>query len=215
VEDSIPVLLPAARSLGRLQRITKRGFDLILALILIAVSWPLMALTACAVWLEGTGPILFRQQRVGQGGRLFTMVKFRTMYPGAEDQPPPGEPDPRAAAGHKRADDPRVTPLGRLLRRSSLDELPQLFNVLKGEMSLVGPRPELPWLVARYEPWQYQRLAVPQGITGLWQISGRSRRPLHLSTGVDLEYVERCSLWLDVVILLKTPLAVLQGDGAY
>jgi lipopolysaccharide/colanic/teichoic acid biosynthesis glycosyltransferase len=116
---------------------------------------------------------------------------------------------------HKKADDPRITRLGRVLRRTSLDELPQFLNVLRGDMSLVGPRPEMPWLVAQYEPWQYVRLAVPQGITGLWQVNGRSSNPLHLSIGVDIEYIRNYSLWLDVMILLKTPLTVLRGTGAY
>jgi lipopolysaccharide/colanic/teichoic acid biosynthesis glycosyltransferase len=115
----------------------------------------------------------------------------------------------------KRKDDPRVTRIGRFLRRFSLDELPQLWNVLKGEMSLVGPRPEQLWLVDQYEPWQRKRFAVPQGITGWWQINGRSDKPLHLNTEDDLYYVYNYSVWLDIWILLRTPLAVLQGKGAF
>ncbi len=116
---------------------------------------------------------------------------------------------------HKRVDDPRVTRVGRFLRRFSFDELPQLINVIKGDMSLVGPRPEIPWLVDRYESWQRKRFAVPQGITGWWQINGRSEKPMHLNTDDDLYYVYNYSLWLDIQILLRTPLAVLQGKGAF
>jgi len=116
---------------------------------------------------------------------------------------------------YKRRDDPRITRVGKFLRRTSLDELPQLFNVLKGEMSLIGPRPELPWLVDLYEPWQRKRFAVPQGITGWWQVNGRSDKEMHLHTEDDLYYIQHYSLWLDVQIMLKTVLVVLRGKGAY
>jgi len=118
-------------------------------------------------------------------------------------------------ATYKRRDDPRVTRVGGILRRSSLDELPQLWNVLRGEMSLVGPRPELPWLVAKYELWQRKRFAVPQGMTGWWQINGRSDRPMYHNTQDDLYYVQNYSLLLDLQILLRTIPKVLRGDGAY
>lgn len=116
---------------------------------------------------------------------------------------------------HKQKDDPRVTPLGRFLRRTSLDELPQLYNVLRGDMSLVGPRPEMPWLVDTYEPWQRKRFEVPQGITGWWQINGRSDRPMHLNTDEDLFYIRNYSLLLDLFILWKTVGVALRGRGAY
>ena len=116
---------------------------------------------------------------------------------------------------HKTKDDPRITPVGRFIRRTSLDELPQLLNVLKGDMSLVGPRPEQPWLVEQYEPWQRVRFSVPQGITGWWQINGRSDKPLHHNTTEDLYYIQNYSIWMDLMILLKTPLVVLRGKGAY
>jgi lipopolysaccharide/colanic/teichoic acid biosynthesis glycosyltransferase len=116
---------------------------------------------------------------------------------------------------HKRPNDPRVTRIGRIIRRTSLDELPQLINVLKGDMSLVGPRPELPWLVAQYDYWQHKRFAVPQGITGWWQVNGRSDNLMHLNTQDDLYYIRNYSLWMDLYILLKTPWVVLRGKGAY
>ncbi|MGQ9668503.1 MAG: sugar transferase, partial [Anaerolineae bacterium] len=151
-----------------------------------------------------------------ENGRPFLMYKFRTMVDGAEHQlseviqyTEDGKPI------HKLPDDPRITRLGRFLRRSSLDELPQFFNVLKGEMSLVGPRPELPFIVEQYEPWQRRRLAVPPGITGWWQISGRADRPMHLHTEDDLYYIKNYSLWLDLHILIKTIGAVIRGRGAY
>jgi lipopolysaccharide/colanic/teichoic acid biosynthesis glycosyltransferase len=203
-------------ALSRRQRAIKRAFDLVVTLVALAICLPLMGLIALRIWREGTGPIFFRQQRVGQGGRLFTMIKFRTMVPEAEQlQSLVTWQDEDGALIHKRVDDPRVTPYGRLLRRTSLDELPQLLNVWRGEMSLVGPRPELPWLVAQYAPWQYRRLTVPQGITGYWQVNRRSERPMHLATEADIHYVDHYSLGLDLAILLKTPLAVLRGDGAY
>jgi lipopolysaccharide/colanic/teichoic acid biosynthesis glycosyltransferase len=171
---------------------------------------------AIAIRLETKGPALFRQRRVGENGRLFDMLKFRTMVADAEARQ--GEVLTKIDTGelvHKRRDDPRVTRVGRLLRRYSLDEFPQLINVLRGDMSLVGPRPELPWLVEKYNPWQRKRFAVPQGITGWWQISGRSDKPMHLNTDDDLYYVYNYSLWLDLWILLRTPLAILKGRGAF
>ena len=203
-------------AISKQQRFIKRCLDITVTLGLIGLLCPLMILIGCIVWLVDGGPVLFRQQRVGERGRVFTMVKFRTMIPGSETMPPPIAPHPaNSIAFHKAVDDPRVTTLGRWLRRSSLDELPQLFNVLLGDMSLVGPRPELPWIVAQYEPWQYRRLAVPQGLTGLWQVTGRSRNPMHQFTNIDIEYVQNYSFWLDMVILLKTPLIVYKGDGAF
>ena len=116
---------------------------------------------------------------------------------------------------HKTSDDPRVTRIGKILRRTSLDELPQIFNVLKGEMSLVGPRPEMPNMVEKYEPWQATRFAVPQGMTGWWQVNGRSDKPMHLNTKDDIYYVQNYSIWLDIQIMLKTILVVISRKGAY
>jgi len=160
--------------------------------------------------------VLFRQERVGEDGRHFHMYKFRSMVRNAEkrsDELIRRDEDGRLV--YKRRNDPRATRIGKILRRTSLDELPQLFNVLKGEMSLVGPRPEMPWVVEEYEPWQYQRLAVPQGITGWWQVNGRSDKPMHLHTDEDLYYIKHYSLLLDVFILWKTIGAVLKRKGAF
>jgi lipopolysaccharide/colanic/teichoic acid biosynthesis glycosyltransferase len=153
---------------------------------------------------------------VGENGRLFEMLKLRTMVAEAESLRHTVE--QTGADGeflHKAYDDPRVTRVGRFLRRTSLDELPQLLNVLRGEMSLVGPRPELPYLVERYAPWQRKRFAVPQGLTGWWQVHGRADKPMHLHTEDDLYYVQNYSMWLDVRILAMTLGAVVSRKGAY
>jgi lipopolysaccharide/colanic/teichoic acid biosynthesis glycosyltransferase len=171
---------------------------------------------AIAIKLDSPGPILFKQQRVGENGKLFWMYKFRSMVVDAEkmvSQVVKNTADGKVTYKHKN--DPRVTLVGRFIRHTSLDELPQLFNVLKGDMSLVGPRPELPWLVELYEPWQRKRFAVPQGITGWWQVNGRSDKEMHLHTDEDLFYIQNYSLWLDICILLKTPWVALRGRGAY
>ena len=197
-------------------RLAKRGFDLVIGSLLLLLAALPMLVIAIAIRLDSSGPLIFRQERVGENGHLFGMYKFRTMVADAEEQQAQvniqTEDDDVL---HKRPDDPRVTKVGHFLRRYSLDEIPQLMNVLKGEMSLVGPRPEMPWLVDRYESWQRKRFAVPQGITGWWQINGRSDKPMHLNTEDDLYYVYNYSLWLDIQILLKTPLAVIRGVGAF
>ena len=212
----IPLLDLRAPALNDYQRLVKRAFDICVTLLILPLILPLLGLIAVAIRLQGPGRVLLRQERAGENGRIFEMLKFRTMLPGAETlQHLVERYDEDGALVHKQADDPRVTRLGRLLRRASLDELPQLFNVLKGEMSLVGPRPELPYLVARYEPWQRQRFAVPQGITGWWQIHGRSDRPMHLNTESDLYYVQNHSLLLDIYILFKTVGVVMRGEGAF
>jgi exopolysaccharide biosynthesis polyprenyl glycosylphosphotransferase len=199
-----------------LPRTVKRIFDIVVSIILLILLAPLMAVIALAIRLDSKGPAIFRQTRVGENGALFDMFKFRTMVVGGKrDAPQLVEIDPEGELIHKHREDPRVTRLGRTLRRFSLDELPQLVNVLRGEMSIVGPRPEMPWLVERYKPWQRKRFAVPQGITGWWQINGRSEKPMHLNTDEDLYYIYNYSLWLDIQIILRTPVAVIQGKGAF
>ncbi len=194
----------------------KRTFDLLVTLALLPLLLPLLAFIALSIKLDDGGPVLFRQQRIGENGRRFQMLKFRTMVPGAERlQDQVTQLDGDGTPIYKVRDDPRVTRVGRLLRRWSLDELPQFLNVLHGEMSLVGPRPEQVFVAEQYEPWQRQRLAVPPGITGWWQVSGRSDLPLHLNTQYDLFYIRNYSLWLDVKILWLTVGTVLRGKGAY
>ena len=212
----IPLLDLWAPALNEHQRTLKRVFDLFVTVSLIIPALLLMGLISILIWLSDKGPVVVSQKRVGENGRLFDMYKFRTMVPGAEElQEQVEETDQEGNLIHKRADDPRVTRLGMFLRRSSLDELPQVFNVLKGEMSLVGPRPEIPYIVQRYEPWQHQRFAVPQGLTGWWQVNGRSDKPMHLHTEEDIYYIQHYSLWLDMLILIKTVWVVLRGKGAY
>lgn len=212
----IPMLDLRAPALNDYQRMVKRGFDLLITIMLLPVALILMSAITVALMVEGKGPVIFRQQRVGENGHLFDMYKFRTMVPEAENLRYLVETynnDGKILI--KSNDDPRVTKVGRILRKTSLDELPQLINILKGEMSLVGPRPELPYLVKMYEPWQRKRFAVPQGITGWWQVNGRSDKPMHLHTEDDLYYVQNYSLLLDIQILVKTILVVLRGNGAF
>jgi exopolysaccharide biosynthesis polyprenyl glycosylphosphotransferase len=212
----LPVIGLRDPLLEGIPRLAKRVFDVLVASVLAILCMPVMAVLWIAIRLDSKGPALIRQERIGENGRRFNMLKFRSMAEGASDLPAA---DVAGSEGndliHKRPDDPRVTRVGHFLRRFSLDELPQLFNVIRGDMSLVGPRPEMPWLVDRYESWQRKRFAVPQGLTGWWQINGRSDRPMHLHTEDDLYYVYNYSLWLDVKILLLTPWAVIRGEGAF
>jgi len=183
----------------------------------------MMLLIAAAVRLTSRGPALFRQERVGLRGEPFTMLKFRSMVVDNDDSAHRelctrqllGEEDSSAEDGvYKLEDDPRVTPVGRWLRRLSLDELPQLINVVRGDMSIVGPRPALQWEVDLYRPEHLRRLAVRPGITGLWQVSGRNRLSMLEMLDLDVRYVNEWSFWEDVRILLATPSALLRGDGA-
>ncbi len=218
VEDfaGIPMLDLRAPTLTEYQRVLKRGFDLIATLLLFLPALPIMAIASLLILFDDGWPILFRQSRVGENGRLFVIYKFRTMVRNAERlRPAVGLVDEEGKLVHKLPDDPRVTRAGKILRRFSLDELPQFVNVLGGSMSLVGPRPELPELVNVYEPWQRMRFSVPQGITGWWQIHGRSDKPLHLHTEDDLYYVQNYSILLDIEICFKTAWIILRGKGAY
>ncbi|MCB0125603.1 MAG: sugar transferase, partial [Caldilineaceae bacterium] len=212
----VPTINLHSTEVDTFQRMTKRLIDLVGATCGLILPAPIMVLIAVAIRWQDGGPILYRAERVGEHGRLFTMYKFRSMVVNADRlQTNVNQKDGEGNIIHKQKNDPRVTRLGRFLRRSSLDELPQLINVLKGDMSLVGPRPELPWLVDQYEAWQYRRLHMPQGITGWWQVNGRSNKLMHLNTEQDLYYVENYSLWLDLQILWRTVSVVLRGKGAY
>jgi exopolysaccharide biosynthesis polyprenyl glycosylphosphotransferase len=212
----IPMLDLRAPALNDYQRLVKRAFDLTITILVLPLALLLMGIIALLIRLEGGGKILFKQERLGENGRLFAMYKFRSMVPNAEELR--SQVEKRDAKGHlihKLPNDPRVTHLGRFLRRTSLDELPQLFNILKGDMSWVGPRPELPYLVDLYEPWQRKRFAIPQGLTGWWQINGRSDLPMHLNTEYDLYYVQNYSIFLDIEILIKTFWVVFRRKGAF
>jgi len=194
----------------------KHVIDVAVACILLVMLSPLFLAIAVAILSTMGGPVLFRQRRVGLHGREIAVWKFRTMFADrrATDHGPPLTTDERRRR-HKSRSDPRVTPLGRFLRRASLDELPQLWNVIVGEMSLVGPRPELPSIVARYEDWQHERHVVRPGLTGWWQVNRPADRLMHEVVELDLYYVQHCSFWLDVRILAKTVKAVLRGTGAF
>lgn len=195
---------------------SKRALDIVLAAGLLAVLAPVLVCLAIAVGLSSSGPIIFRQQRVGRGNRPFTMLKFRSMVSNAEDELSAlGSLNEADGPLFKVSRDPRITPLGRWMRRYSLDELPQLLNVLGGSMSLVGPRPALPVEVAAYSPVEQRRLWVKPGLTGLWQVSGRSDLGWREGIDLDLAYVEHCSLALDLRILLRTLPAVVLARGAY
>jgi exopolysaccharide biosynthesis polyprenyl glycosylphosphotransferase len=196
----------------------KRATDAVLALMLSVVAVPVMGIIAVLVWREDRGPVFFRQDRVGVQGKTFSMFKFRTMVVDAEARLAAGEFASVEQVNQKlfkQRDDPRVTGVGRVLRRFSLDELPQLINVLRGEMSLVGPRPPLPREVETYEQDEAQRLRVRPGMTGLWQISGRSDLTWEQSLRLDLWYVDNWTPLLDLQILGRTARAVLQARGAY
>jgi lipopolysaccharide/colanic/teichoic acid biosynthesis glycosyltransferase len=198
--------------------LAKRAFDLAVALPLLVLLAPVLLLVAALVRTTSRGPALFRQERIGLGERPFTMLKFRTMANGADDRVHQafnrrellGELDGSTPDGiYKPANDNRITPLGCVLRRYSIDELPQLINVLKGEMSLVGPRPALSWEVALFTAEERLRHRLPPGITGLWQVSGRNLLSMKQMLALDLRYCEQASLRLDLAILLRTPKAAL------
>lgn len=192
----------------------KHWIDVAVASLALVTLAPLLVVIAVIIRLDSAGPAIFRQTRIGRGGQPFVTYKFRSM---AVD--PAGDlrlfRDRDGRFRHKIAEDPRVTRAGRFLRRSSLDELPQLINVVRGEMSLVGPRPELPQIVQDYEPWQHGRHAVRPGITGWWQTQGRSACAMHEHTELDLYYVQHLSLQLDARIVVRTVRTVLSGLGAF
>jgi exopolysaccharide biosynthesis polyprenyl glycosylphosphotransferase len=218
VEDfgGAPLITLREPALDPLQRLIKRLFDLIFSAIGLILALPAMGVIAIMIKLDSPGPVIFKQRRVGENGRLFYIYKFRTMVHDAELKE--GELNWHIVNGqpvYKFYDDPRVTRVGRILRQLSLDELPQFVNILKGEMSLVGPRPELPWLVDKYEPWQRKRFEVPQGLTGWWQVNGRADKPMHLNTADDLYYIKNYSLWLDIQILWRTIKVVFARRGSY
>jgi lipopolysaccharide/colanic/teichoic acid biosynthesis glycosyltransferase len=183
--------------------------DALFAFILIILTLPILLVASFLVVCSAGLPVIFRQHRVGRDGKLFTVYKLRSMRADRRTLSRPVVNDRRIY--HKSDDDPRHTSIGRFLRRSSLDELPQLFNVLKGDMSLVGPRPELPVIVDKYEPWQHQRHYVAPGLTGPWQTTARGDGPMHLRTDIDVAYVRDISLMHDLRVLLETIPALLSS----
>jgi len=213
----------------RISHAVKRSIDIVGSLVGILLLAPVFLIIYCLIKLTSAGPALFRQARVGQGGGHFTFLKFRSMYTKCDSSihreyvksfiagaAGTSVPDGSQASVFKLTNDPRVTPVGRFLRQYSLDELPQLLHVLRGEMSLVGPRPPLPYEFESYDTWHKSRLmAMKPGITGLWQVEGRSRVEFDDMVRMDLRYATEWSLWLDLQILFKTPRAVLTGAGAY
>ncbi len=218
VEDlgGVPLIGVRTVSISKGALLVKRLIDVTVAAVGLLLGAPLFGLIALAVRLDSPGPVIFRQTRVGLRGRHFEMYKFRSMHVGAEEQQDMLA-DLNEADGpiFKIRDDPRLTRVGRILRRLSLDELPQLVNVLRGEMSLVGPRPPIPAEVEKYQEWHKKRLEAPPGMTGLWQVSGRSRLSFDEMVLLDIYYIENWSLWLDFKILMRTIPKVLLGEGAY
>ena len=199
-------------------RILKKSFDIIGGLLLIAVFSPVLLTVAAAIKLTGQGPVFFRQDRVGLNGEVFRMIKFRSMVVDAEARLDKLRDEQRDAGNvvlFKMKNDPRVTTIGRFIRRFSIDELPQLFNVVIGTMSLVGPRPPLKSEVDRYQGDERRRMLVKPGLTGLWQVSGRSDLTWDDSVRLDAYYVENWSITGDLVILWKTATAVLSSASAY
>lgn len=219
IEDfaGLPLIGLREPAISIFDRLIKRTFDLVLAMVILITTAPLTLLSICLIKVDSKGPIFYTAQRVGEGGKIFNMIKFRTMVDNADKQETELLVQSNGTIGfNKTPNDPRVTRVGRFLRRTSLDELPQLLNVLKGDMSLVGPRPELPWMVDRYQPWQYQRFTVPQGMTGWWQVKNRANQQCYdVRVEDDLYYIHNYSLLLDLRILWMTMGAIVRGDGAY
>jgi lipopolysaccharide/colanic/teichoic acid biosynthesis glycosyltransferase len=208
---------------SRLYRTAKRTLDIVVGLVALVLATPFLVCAAVAIAATSSGPVFFRQERVGYRGRTFRIWKLRTMYTNTDDSEhreyvramfaEDRSLEPRRAGLHK-LDDHRVTPVGRLLRRASIDELPQLINVLRGEMSLVGPRPALAWEVELFGPSDHLRCRVKPGITGLWQVSGRSRLTMREALDLDCVYAQKPSLLLDIKILAKTIPVVVRRDAA-
>jgi len=211
--DGLTMLSVPRFGLSRRARLVKRGFDVAGSAALIALSAPLMGLIALAVKLTSAGPVLFRQTRIGRDGRPFAMLKFRSMYHDAEETKDQLRHRNEADGLFKIADDPRITRIGRFLRRTSLDELPQLFNVIVGEMSLVGPRPLIPEEDRQIQGWHRRRLHLTPGMTGPWQVLGSARIPLREMVTIDYLYVAHWSLWDDFKILLRTAGTVVGRRG--
>jgi len=203
--------ITGVRHRGIYERFVKILIDRLVGFVLVLLTLPIVIPVAIAVFIDLGGPIFLRQERVGRNGKVFKVLKFRSMEPDRRGRLAPDFVGSDRRVNHKSEDDPRLTPVGRFIRKWSLDELPQLVNVLAGQMSLVGPRPEMTQIVARYEPWQHARHQVKPGVTGLWQVSARGEVPMHEATHIDLEYVNTVSMMTDIRILARTIPAAL-GD---
>ena len=203
--NGLPIKVLRSTGLSKAQQVGKRCMDLSLAGFIGILTLPFIPVISILIRISSPGPAIFRQRRIGKDGESFIMYKFRTMHAEVDEY----------AEAPIEPNDPRILSVGRWLRRTSLDELPQLWNVIRGEMSMVGPRPEMPFIVEHYEAWQRQRLTVKPGITGLWQILGRKDLPLHANLEYDFYYIQNQSLLFDLTILLKTIPVVIFGKGAY
>jgi lipopolysaccharide/colanic/teichoic acid biosynthesis glycosyltransferase len=207
---------------SRATQTVKRFVDVVVAGVALVLTSPVLLLCIVAIRLTSSGPAVFRQERVGRHRQPFVILKFRSMYQGVSDAAHreqaaaelAGEGHNGGAVGYKDARDPRVTPVGRVLRAVSLDELPQLVNVLRGDMSLVGPRPSLPYEAEQFPAWAEERFEVRPGITGLWQVSGRNHLSMLDMLELDCQYVRSMSMWSDLGIMLRTVPATLSGEGA-
>jgi exopolysaccharide biosynthesis polyprenyl glycosylphosphotransferase len=210
VSDSVEIPNSAAYAAA------KRLFDVALGTLIVVTLIPILPLIALMIKLDSRGPVIFKQQRVGENGKIFNFYKFRSMIHQADDKKDGlSKLNEQDGPIFKIRSDPRITAVGKFLRRSSLDEIPQVFNVLKGDMSIVGPRPPLPGEVVNYQPWHMKRLAVKPGITCLWQISGRSQIGFNEWMRLDMEYLKTRSFRTDLLIFLKTIPAVIARKGAY
>lgn len=207
-ERIVPRAVPDIRTGGAYQSVVKPVLDRIAGILLSIATLPLVVVIVGSIWWTMGRPAIFKQQRVGRFGEEFTVYKFRTMGMDRRGSDLSIAHDDRRV-NHKSEEDPRHTSLGRFLRKWSLDEVPQFWNVALGNMSLIGPRPELPAIVTRYEPWQHQRHDVKPGLTGLWQVSARGDAPMHEATDVDIEYVDHVTFRNDLSIVVRTPAAML------
>lgn len=219
-DESLAVVNPGKRWEVPVRRngynLWKRGMDIGVSFVLLVLLHPVMLVAALAIWVEDRGPVLFRQRRVGRGGRMFDVLKFRTMFVNADQMKTELEKlNKHDGPIFKIERDPRVTKVGRILRKLSIDELPQLINIFRGQMSIVGPRPMLEREVEHYDEWMFQRLQVKPGLTCYWQIMGRSNLTFEEWMELDKKYLEEMGFWTDIKIMLKTPRAVFKSDGAY
>ena len=227
-EDITPSEVSALQELEELRRYisianrpdyalwVKRIGDLVVSLSMLVLLSPVLLIIAATIKLTSTGPVLFSQVRIGKGGKPFRFYKFRSMVANAENlKDSLNNLNEKMGPIFKMRKDPRVTGVGQFLRKYSLDELPQLFNILNNDMSLVGPRPPVPGEVIKYEPWQFRRLSVTPGLTCIWQTSGRSKVSFDEWVKMDLAYIDTWSFWLDIKLLIKTVKTVITADGAY